>query len=55
MKDIFPTVIIGLIYILAIIFGRKWMKNEKSFELRHFMFIYNLLQVIICAYITYEV
>jgi hypothetical protein len=55
MKDVFPSVMIGIIYFCAIIFGRKWMKNLKSFDLRYFMFIYNLLQVIICAYITYEV
>jgi hypothetical protein len=55
MKDVSPTVIIGIIYVFAIIFGRQWMKNHKSFELRHFMFIYNLVQVIVCAYITYEV
>lgn len=55
MKHIFPTVLIGILYIFAIVFGRKWMKDQKAFELRQFMFSYNFLQVIICAYITYEV
>jgi hypothetical protein len=55
MQDVFPTVIIGILYIISIGIGRKWMKNHESFELRYFMFIYNLLQVMICAYITYEV
>jgi len=55
MQDVFLTIIIGIIYFIAIVFGRKWMKDKKSFELRNFMFIYNLFQVIICAYITYEV
>jgi hypothetical protein len=55
MQDVFPTIIIGIIYVLAIVLGRKWMKDKKPFELRNFMFIYNLFQVIICAYITYEV
>lgn len=31
------------------------MKNKKAFELREFMFIYNIFQVIFCTYITYEV
>jgi hypothetical protein len=55
MKDVIPTVLIAIGYILAIVFGRQWMKNQKPFELRYFMFIYNFLQVILCAYITYEV
>jgi hypothetical protein len=55
IKDVFPTTIIGIVYVLAIVCGQKWMKNEKPFELRYFMFIYNLFQVIICSYITYEV
>ncbi|CAF4241384.1 unnamed protein product [Rotaria sordida] len=54
MKDVSPTLVIAIAYVCAIIFGRKWMKNQKPFKLRNFMFIYNILQVIICAYITYE-
>ncbi|CAF1564925.1 unnamed protein product [Rotaria magnacalcarata] len=54
MNDVFPTVMIAIVYIFAIIFGRLWMKNQKPFELRNFMFIYNILQVIFCSYVTYE-
>ncbi|CAF4091826.1 unnamed protein product [Rotaria sp. Silwood2] len=54
MKDVSPTVVIGVAYVIAIVFGRKWMKSQKPFELRNFMFIYNVLQVVFCAYITYE-
>ncbi|CAF4588489.1 unnamed protein product [Rotaria socialis] len=54
MQDVFPTVMIAVVYIFAIIFGRLWMKNQKPFELRNFMFIYNILQVIFCSYVTYE-
>lgn len=53
--DVYPTVIIGIIYLFSIFFGRKWMKNHPAFELRSFMLIYNLIQVILCGYITYEV
>ena len=31
------------------------MKNHPAFELRSFMYVYNFLQVIFCAYVTYEV
>jgi hypothetical protein len=55
MQDVGPTVLISIVYISAIVFGRQWMKNQKPYELRYFMFVYNILQVILCAYITYEV
>ncbi len=55
MQDVGPTVLISIVYISAIVFGRQWMKNQKPYELRYFMFAYNILQVILCAYITYEV
>ncbi|CAF0744793.1 unnamed protein product [Adineta steineri] len=54
MQSALPTFIICFIYISCIVFGRKWMKNQKPFELRKFMFIYNFLQVVFCTYITYE-
>jgi hypothetical protein len=52
MKSIVPTIMIGIIYIIAVIFGLKWMKNRKPFQLYYFMMIYNLFQVFICACIT---
>lgn len=55
MKNIIPTVMIGIIYVIAVVFGIKWMQNRKPFELRHFMMIYNLVQVIVCACMAYEV
>lgn len=55
MRAVLPTMVMGVLYIFAIFLGRKWMENRKAFELRYFMFIYNFLQVIVCAYITYEV
>jgi hypothetical protein len=55
MQAVLPTVVIAAIYIFAIVFGRQWMKNRQAFELRSFMFVYNILQVIVCTYITYEV
>jgi hypothetical protein len=55
MKDVLPTAIIAIIYICAIIFGRRWMTNRKPFELRNFMFAYNFIQVVACTYVTYEV
>lgn len=55
MRSATPTVIIILIYLLSIVFGRQWMKSQKPFQLKHFMYVYNLVQVIVCAYVTYEV
>jgi len=55
MPSACPTYIIGFAYVLAIVFGRQWMKNRNPFALRTFMFIYNFIQVVLCAYITYEV
>ncbi len=55
MQSVLPTFVIVILYILFIIFGQQWMKTRKAFELREFMFIYNFVQVILCAYITYEV
>ena len=55
MSSIWPTVIIVICYVLFIIFGQQWMKKRQAFELRDFMFVYNLIQVVLCAYITYEV
>ena len=55
MQHVAPTALIVISYILAIVFGRKLMKNSKPFELRTFMFVYNFVQVVLCAYITYEV
>ena len=43
MQNVFPTVVMVIIYVIAIVFGRKWMKNRKPFELRSFMFIYNFM------------
>ncbi|UJR23817.1 hypothetical protein I4U23_026793 [Adineta vaga] len=54
MQSVIPTVIITVIYVCAIVFGRVWMKTQNPFELRHFMFIYNIIQVILCTYITFE-
>ncbi len=55
MQSVLPTFVIVVFYILFIIFGQQWMKKRKAFELREFMFIYNFVQVVLCAYITYEV
>lgn len=55
MENVYPTVMISIVYVLTIVFGRKWMKNQKPFELRNFMFVYNIIQVVVCAYVTYEV
>ena len=55
MENVLPTVAIAIIYVFAIVFGRKWMENQEPFKLRNFMFVYNILQVIVCAYVTYEV
>lgn len=55
MQSVIPTVLIVAFYILFIIFGQQWMKKRKAFELREFMFVYNIVQVVLCAYITYEV
>ncbi|CAF1135254.1 unnamed protein product [Rotaria magnacalcarata] len=54
MQSVIPTVLIIVAYIFFIIFGRKWMKNKNAFELRDFMLVYNIVQVILCTYITYE-
>ncbi|CAF2320931.1 unnamed protein product [Rotaria sp. Silwood2] len=54
MKSVVPTVVIIIAYVLFIIFGQRWMKNKRPFELREFMFIYNVVQVIFCTYITYQ-
>ncbi len=55
MKNVFPTVMIGIIYVFAVGFGQKWMKNQKPFQLYYFMIVYNLFQVIICAYLAFAV
>ena len=55
MQQVTPTVLIVICYVLAIVFGRQLMKNYKPFELRNFMLVYNFVQVVLCAYITYEV
>lgn len=55
MQNVYPTVMMAVTYVFAIVFGRRWMRNRKPFELRSFMFIYNILQVVFCSFITYEV
>ena len=55
MENIIPTIMIGFIYVIAVVLGVKWMTNRKPFQLYYFMMVYNLLQVIVCACITYEV
>ena len=55
MNSILPTCVFVILYLLFIFFARKWMKNRPAFELREFMFVYNVLQVVVCSYITYEV
>ncbi|CAF0858355.1 unnamed protein product [Adineta ricciae] len=54
MQSVIPTLAITALYVCAIVFGRMWMKTQKPFELRSFMFIYNLIQVVLCTYITLE-
>lgn len=55
MSSIWPTVMIIICYVLFIYYGQRWMQRRNAFELRSFMFVYNFFQVILCAYITYEV
>lgn len=55
MGSIWPTVMIIICYVLFIYYGQRWMQRRNAFELRSFMFVYNFFQVILCAYITYEV
>jgi hypothetical protein len=55
MKNVFPTVMIGIVYVFVVGFGQKWMKNQKPFQLYYFMIVYNLFQVIICAYLAFAV
>ena len=55
MKSVFPTVTIVILYLLFVIMGQRWMRDKKALELRRFMFVYNIFQVIFCTYITYEV
>ena len=55
MNSVLPTCAVVVVYLLFVHFGRKWMKTRPAFELREFMFAYNIFQVIVCSYITYEV
>lgn len=55
MQSVTPTVVIVIVYILSIYFGRQAMRNQKAFQLKHFMYVYNLFQVVVCSYVTYEV
>ena len=55
MNSVLPTLAIVLTYLAFVFFGQKWMKSKQAFELRQLMFVYNFFQVVVCAYITYEV
>lgn len=47
--------VIGLYLLFVLKIGPNWMKNRKPFNIERLMIVYNLIQVIACAYVHYEV
>jgi hypothetical protein len=49
-----PLVVLA-VYSLTIFLGPKLMKNRQAFELKAFLHVYNLVQVLVSFYTFYEV
>ncbi|KAG5673655.1 hypothetical protein PVAND_003683 [Polypedilum vanderplanki] len=49
-----PIAIIGIYLIFVLKWGPKLMENRQSFKLDKIIKIYNLTQVVMCAFITFE-
>ena len=55
MQSIVPTLVLsGLYLIICMFIGPAFMKNRKPYELKNLMQGYNILQVVLSAYIFYE-
>ena len=55
MQSFVPTLVLSTLYLIICLFiGPKFMKNRKPYELKNLMQGYNILQVLLSAYICYE-
>ena len=55
MNSFVPTLVLsGLYLIICMFIGPAFMKNRKPYELKNLMQGYNILQVVLSAYIFYE-
>ncbi|XP_047344637.1 elongation of very long chain fatty acids protein-like isoform X4 [Vespa velutina] len=55
MSDPFPTLFVCLFYAYFVkVLGPRIMENRKPFDLRNFMILYNLFQVIFSSWLFYE-
>jgi len=53
-SPVIPTAT-SIAYLIAILFvGPRLMENRKAFELKNTLLVYNLIQVVISAYVVYE-
>lgn len=49
-----PIVFITIFYLLSVPFGKRWMsQRSKPFDVRHPMVIYNILAILVNAYVVY--
>lgn len=55
MRDPILTLAILVAYVASIVSIKFIMRNKKPFELRFFIFVYNVAQVVVSFYIFYEV
>lgn len=56
MSSPFPTLAVCLFYAYFVkVLGPKLMENRKPFDLRWFMILYNLLQVLFSGWLFHEV
>lgn len=55
MKRWTPIIIIISTYFIVVLFGPRYMQNRPPYTLRTMLKIYNLVQVIISAYMFKEV
>ena len=56
MQSIVPTLLLSASYFIICIFLGPWlMKEKKPYEFKNLIQVYNLSQVLISAYICYEI
>ncbi|CRK98252.1 CLUMA_CG011614, isoform A [Clunio marinus] len=55
MSSIYPTIVIICLYFLSLRLGQGLMKHRRPFQLKAFLVVYNILQVLACLYFLINV
>jgi len=55
MSSVWPSVVIGCLYLLVLRLGPSFMKNRQPFELKPFLAVYNVFQVFACLHFLINV